>query len=61
MQRFDFESLMGRLHSSSYVPSPNHPNYAPLAKRAKEIFDACQVNGKVAFEYDTRVFYGEIL
>ena len=61
IQRFDFEGLMGRLHSSSYVPSPGHRNYAPLAKRAKEIFDACQLNGKVAFEYDTRVYYGEIL
>ena len=57
-QHFDFDGLMGRLHSSSYVPPPGHPHYAPLAKRAKEIFDACQVNGKVAFEYDTRVYYG---
>ena len=57
-QYFDLEGLMGRLHSSSYVPPPGHPNYAPLAKRAREIFDACQVNGKVVFEYDTRVYYG---
>ncbi len=57
-QTFDLDGLMGRLHSSSYVPPKHHPNYAPLAKRAKEIFEACQVNGKVAFEYDTRVYYG---
>jgi SAM-dependent methyltransferase len=61
IQRFDFEGLMGRLHSSSCVPTKDHPNYAPLAKRAREIFDAGQVNGKVAFEYDTRVYYGEML
>jgi SAM-dependent methyltransferase len=58
IQRFDFAGLMGRLHSSSYVPAKDHANYAPLAKRAKEIFDANQVNGTVAFDYDTRVYYG---
>jgi SAM-dependent methyltransferase len=58
IQRFDFDGLMGRLHSSSYVPAKDHPNYAPLAARAREIFDAHRQNGTVAFEYDTRVFYG---
>lgn len=61
IQRFDFEGLMGRLNSSSYVPAQDDVRYAPLAKRAKEIFDACQVNGKIAFEYDTRVFYGRMV
>ncbi len=61
IQRFDFEGLMGRLHSSSYVPAKDHPNYAPMAKRAREIFDLHAVNGKVAFEYDTRVYYGQIV
>jgi SAM-dependent methyltransferase len=60
VQRFDFEGLMGRLHSSSYVPAKNHPNYAPLAKRAREIFDSNQIDGYVAFEYDTRVYYGHM-
>jgi SAM-dependent methyltransferase len=58
VQRFDFEGLMGRLNSSSYVPPKGHANYASLAKRAKEIFDANQQGGKVSFEYDTRVYYG---
>lgn len=58
VQRFDFDGLMGRLNSSSYVPGRDHPLHAAMAKRAKEIFDAHQQNGKVAFEYDTRVFYG---
>ena len=60
IQRFDFDSLMGRLHSSSYVPAKGHPNYAPLATRAREIFDANAVDGVVAFEYDTRVYYGSL-
>jgi SAM-dependent methyltransferase len=60
IQRFDFDGLMGRLNSSSYVPARDHPNYAPMAARAREIFDAHAVNGKVAFEYDTRVYYGPL-
>ena len=58
LQRFDFAGLMGRLNSSSYAPPADHPNYVPMAKRVKEIFEAHQHNDKVTFEYDTRVYYG---
>jgi SAM-dependent methyltransferase len=61
VQRFDFNGLMGRIHSSSYMPAHDHANYAPMAKRAKEIFDAHQQNGKIAFEYDAVVYYGLML
>ena len=58
LQHFDFDGLMGRLNSSSYAPPAEHPNYAPMAKRAKEIFLTHQQTGRVTFEYDTRVYYG---
>jgi len=58
VQRFDFDGLIGRLHSSSYVPGRDDPRYAPMAKRAQEIFAAHQKDGMVALEYDTRVYYG---
>jgi SAM-dependent methyltransferase len=60
IQRFDFDSLMGRLNSSSYVPEREDPRYKGLARRAKEIFEAHQTAGQVAFEYDTRVYYGHM-
>ena len=60
IQRFDFDGLLGRLNSSSYVPAKDHPNHAPMVARAREIFNANAVNGMVAFEYDTRVYYGQI-
>ena len=60
IQRFDFESLKGRLNSASYMPSRDDPRYPALTTRAKEIFDAHQTDGKVAFEYDTRVYYGRM-
>ena len=59
-QRFDFESLMGRINSSSYLPGRDDPRHAAMAHRAREIFDAHQVNGNVYFEYDTRVYFGRM-
>ena len=61
IQRFDFASLMGRLNSASYMPGRDDSRHAALSERAKEIFDAHQTDGKVAFEYDTRVYYGHML
>lgn len=61
IQRFDLDGLMGRIHSSSYMPAHDHANYKATAKRAKEIFAAYQQNGKVAFEYNTMIYYGLML
>jgi SAM-dependent methyltransferase len=59
-QEFDYPALQGRLLSSSYAPHAGDPNYQPMLHELKRIFDAHQVNGKVAFEYNTRVFYGRL-
>ena len=59
-QVLDLEALRGRLLSASYVPEASHPNHRPMLERLREIFDAHQQNGTVAFEYDTRVFYGRL-
>jgi SAM-dependent methyltransferase len=59
-QVFDFESLKGRLLSSSYVPEEGQPGYAPLLKELERIFQAHEINGEVAFEYDTKIYYGQL-
>jgi SAM-dependent methyltransferase len=58
VQLFDFQGVKGRLESSSYTPEPGHPNYAPMLAELKRLFDEYQQAGQVAFEYDTRMFYG---
>ncbi len=58
VQRFDFEGLMGRLRSSSYMPGLDDPRHGAMAARAREIFDRHQQGGRVSFEYDCRVYYG---
>ena len=60
VQQFDFSGLKGRLLSASYTPEPGHPKFESMLERLQEIFDRYQERGKVAFEYDTKVFYGPL-
>ena len=59
-QVFDFEGLKGRVRSSSYTPEPGHPRFEPMIEELKNVFDRHQKNGSVIFEYDTKVFYGQL-
>jgi SAM-dependent methyltransferase len=60
VQQFDFDGARGRLLSSSYTPEPGHPNHEPMIAELRKIFDAHQVDGKVTFEYITRMYCGRI-
>jgi len=59
-QVFNYEGLKGRLLSSSYVPEPDHPNYDAMLKDVRKVFDANQTNGKVVFNYETELYYGQL-
>lgn len=59
-QEFDFEGLKGRLLSSSYVPKEEHPNYQPMMKELKKIFNENQLGRTVNMKYDTQVYYGKV-
>jgi len=58
-QTFDLEGLRGRLLSCSYAPTEDQPEYEPMMARLAEIFDAHETGGRVKFEYQTQVFYGQ--
>jgi SAM-dependent methyltransferase len=60
LQRFDFEGVKGRLLSSSYVPDADHPDTIRMLAELRTIFDQYQSNGKIDFEYDTRMFWGHL-
>jgi SAM-dependent methyltransferase len=60
LQRFDLDSLKGRLCSASYTPEPGHPNFEPMLSKLKEIFNRNKKAGAVTFEYDTRIYYGHL-
>lgn len=59
-QRFDWEGLAGRVRSSSYVPPPDHPNHDPMFNELRTLFNRHHREGRVTFEYDTRVYLGRL-
>jgi SAM-dependent methyltransferase len=59
-QEFDYTGIEGRLLSSSYAPGPEHPNYSPMLRELRRIFDAHAVAGRAVFDYKTRVYFGQL-
>jgi SAM-dependent methyltransferase len=59
-QRFDLDGLKGRLLSSSYAPTEEHPNYQSMIARLKQLFETHQENNQVCFEYDTELYFGHV-
>jgi SAM-dependent methyltransferase len=59
-QVFDFDGLRGRLLSSSYSPSKGHPNFELMLAALKQLFDAHQQGGRVRFEYETHLYFGQL-
>jgi SAM-dependent methyltransferase len=59
-QLFDFAGLLDRVHSSSYMPLPGSKQYDAMIGELRAIYDQHQRDGKVAFHYDTNVYYGRI-
>jgi len=59
-QELDYAGLEGRLLSSSYVPGPDHPNHAAMLRELRRIFDEHAVQGSIAVEYETRLYFGQL-
>ncbi len=60
-QHFDLEGLKGRMRSSSYTPTPERPEYIPLMSELEDVFYTHAVAGKVAFDYETRLYLGQLI
>lgn len=59
-QEVDLQGLTGRVLSSSYLPSPGHPDYEPMVAALGELFLKHQVDGRLAFNYHTDVYFGRL-
>lgn len=59
-QEFDYAGLEGRLLSSSYAPGPGHSKHEPMLRNLKKLFAEHAVQGRVGFDYKTRVFAGQL-
>lgn len=61
VQPFDFAGSKGRLLSSSYAPEEGEPGCDAMLTKLREIFDAHQQGGEVAFRYDTVVYFDRLM
>jgi SAM-dependent methyltransferase len=59
-QVLDWDSLCGRLRSSSFTPPEGHPNFAPMIDELRKLFDAHQQDAQVRMDYFTRIYYGHL-
>jgi SAM-dependent methyltransferase len=59
-QDFDWEGLLGRALSSSYVPLRGQPGHDELVAALRSLFDDHAEGGKIRFEYDTKLYFGAL-
>jgi len=59
-QVLDFDGLLGRVRSCSYVPREGESGYDALLEALRALFDAQQVGGRVVMRYDTEVYLGSL-
>lgn len=52
----DRQRLRSRLLSASYVPTVGHPWHQPMLEALEALFEAHQVNGRVAMPYELRAY-----
>jgi ubiquinone/menaquinone biosynthesis C-methylase UbiE len=58
-QDLDWDGLKGRVESSSYVPTPDHPNYVPLMEALEKLFVDVARDGCVRMGYLTQAYWME--
>ncbi len=59
-QQFDFDSLKGRLLSSSYISLEQNQKYFSMIEELKTLFDKYQRNNAIRFNYTTNLFLGKM-
>lgn len=59
-QTLDFNGLLGRLLSSSYMPSEENPRFEEMKKSLKQLFAEHAIKGKIKVLYNTNIFYTKL-
>lgn len=60
IQEFDFEGLLGRLASSSYMPPEGHENFDRMADELHSLFAKHAENDRIAILYDTNIYHCQV-
>ncbi|HEV2137975.1 MAG TPA: class I SAM-dependent methyltransferase [Nitrososphaerales archaeon] len=59
-QVLDFEGLLGRLPSASYMPTTSEKSYARFHADVRKLFDTNSSNGRVKLRYDATFYLGSM-
>jgi SAM-dependent methyltransferase len=59
-RELDFDALWGGFLSASYAPLPSDTHYEPMRAALGAVFDAHQRAGRVAFRYETTLYFGHL-
>jgi ubiquinone/menaquinone biosynthesis C-methylase UbiE len=59
-QQLDFEGLLGRVCSASYIPQPGEQTYPNMRSDLKTMFEKYQKNNQVTLVYETNLFLGSL-
>jgi ubiquinone/menaquinone biosynthesis C-methylase UbiE len=59
-QTLDFTGLLGRILSSSYMPTEKSPRFREMKKTLKDLFAEHAEQGKIQILYSTKIFYTKL-
>lgn len=59
-QLLNWDGLLGRCRSSSYMPGEHHERYESMRKALLALFVQYARDGQVALDYETRVYVGSL-
>jgi SAM-dependent methyltransferase len=59
-QELDLDGLVGRILSSSYMPQPDHPRFAPMCKAIEDLFVMYARGERVRLRYNCVISYGRL-
>lgn len=59
-QLLDLDALVGRIVSSSYMPTQTHPRYGEMLRSIEQLFDENQRDGTIRLEYDCVIRFGQL-
>jgi ubiquinone/menaquinone biosynthesis C-methylase UbiE len=57
---YGLERLRSGMLSASYTPRPDDPRHEPMLRELESIFAANQCDGRVAYELDAEVYFGQL-
>jgi SAM-dependent methyltransferase len=60
LQHLDYDGLVARVLSASYMPTEGHQQYPAMMDEVNRLFRDNEKNGTVAIKYETNVYYGQM-